>query len=480
MSDGSSRKRIARLRAVAPKNLTPEGANALIQLIDPFHDTDVPPTGFPDFSTDASVVACVEKTVSIQCPASITTGTWDCNIFTLPLLAGTQTASTNPPAWSQSFIPSGLTSAVPAAGTFTPTPVGLNVSTGLDFSTVNYVTCQTGTNCLPSGATQVTPATSGYIDAGQTWTNGNSRIAAGGMEVVNSTAEISQQGAVAYYHMPQVSYDNAIMLPSNSATTNLLGLEKRMRMPPTNIAEAMLLRGTVVRKAKDGGYVPFTFNSSENDFANTKNVVTTLAYTDGPGSRVLTNRPTYSTTTGLFNADASCQNAPLDSNGMYFTGLSLTTSLQLTCRFYIEKVPAPADAALAVLTRPACPYDPVALEWYKRIIRDMPPGTAVADNASGDWWNSLLGIVAKAAPLVGAVLAPFTGGASLAIGGAVSAAAGAAQSYDTARGEIVHKTPSNMPPLPPPPPPVNTQRIRRAPPPPPVTRNRRARAAPAA
>jgi hypothetical protein len=36
--------------------LTPQGKCWLIQALDPFHDTDIPPTGFPDANIGGSIV----------------------------------------------------------------------------------------------------------------------------------------------------------------------------------------------------------------------------------------------------------------------------------------------------------------------------------------------------------------------------------------------------------------------------------------
>jgi hypothetical protein len=427
------------------RQISPTGVNWLTQALDPFHDTDIPPTGFPDFSTDSSIVACIEKTVSISCPASISTGTWDAHIFSLPLMAGTVTTTGNAPAWSVRNEGT-LTAGVGAAFSVTPGVMqGLNNT--MDLSNINYIIQPSGSNTLPTVATAAfTPSAAGWVDCGQTWSNGNSRLVALGFEVANTTAEISKQGAVAYYRCPQAYQDGSIYLSPTSSLGAIVPA-RAIRYPPANLAEAMLLRGTIVREAAEGAYVPVTFSSSVNDFKTRKTVVLGLRYSDQEGYPLLTNAPTFTSTTGLLSNDVSIEEAPFDTCGAYFTGLSLTTTLQLTVRFYVEKVPAPFDSSLVVLSRPAPPYDPIALELYKRVVAQLPPGTRLADNADGDWWNSLLKVVSWAAPMVGTLFAPLTGGASIAIGAGVSAAAKAAADYDSSRGksEVVHKTPSNGP-----------------------------------
>lgn len=436
--------------ALNGRGASEQGINWLSQAVNPFPDVDVPPTGYPDWSTDASIVACVEKTVSISCPASISTGTWDCNIFSLPLLAGTVTSSTSgTPQWSVANETS-PTVAPPTFYQFNPGAMqGLNST--MDFSTVNYCIQPTGSNTLPAvGTANFAPSAFGWLDAGQTWTNGNSRLVALGFEVANTTADLNKQGAVAYYRCPQASQDS-YLLSHPSATLAIPLLVRHYRYPPVNVGEAMLLRGTVVREAQDGAYVPVTMCSSDNDFKTRRGMPLSFRYGDIEGAPIITNIPTVSSTTGQFGDDCSIEEAPFDTCGAYFTGLSLSTTLQLTVRFYVEKVPAPYDSALVVLTRPAPPMDPVALEIYKRIIADLPPGTALADNASGDWWKTICNIVSTAAPILGAVAAPFTGGASLAIGSGIGTAAkGLSQiggkPQPTTSHMVVSRTPTNTTP----------------------------------
>lgn len=423
--------------------------NWLTQAIDPFHDTDIPPTGYPDWSSDASVVGCIERSVSIGAPGGISgTATWDVNICSLPLMAGTYTASApvnNTPVLRTYVQPTGNLLSAPATGTtWTPTPVGLNPA--VDMSTIVYSGVASGNNTFPTASSVITPLSFGFVDAGATWSNGNSRLVAVGFEVANTTAEINKQGSVAYYHCPQSVQTDTIMCPDTTGVLTQTLVQHKIRMPPANLGEAMTLRGSVMREAAEGAYIPVTFSSSVNDFSTAKTAALTLTTTDTNGALLLTTRPSYVLATGTFTADTQIETAPLDTCGAYFSGLSASTTLQLTVRFYVEKVPAPSDSQVVVLTRPACPCDPVALEFYKRIISDMPPGTRLCDNADGDWWNTLLKIAALAAPAIGVIAAPFTGGASIAIGAGIGGALKAAQEYDTSRGkkpEIVHKTPSN-------------------------------------
>lgn len=73
--------------------LTPTGKNWLIQAVDPFHDSEIPHTGFPDLSCSSSVTQCIQVSGNIQCPSAITTGTWDCNIVAWPEVSNVATTT---------------------------------------------------------------------------------------------------------------------------------------------------------------------------------------------------------------------------------------------------------------------------------------------------------------------------------------------------------------------------------------------------
>lgn len=60
--------------------LTDAAVEWLKTALDPFHDTALNCTGYVDCEMGSSVVQTVKSSVTIACPAGITTGTWDCHI----------------------------------------------------------------------------------------------------------------------------------------------------------------------------------------------------------------------------------------------------------------------------------------------------------------------------------------------------------------------------------------------------------------
>lgn len=439
------RQRIAHIkRMLGARAITEDGMRFLAQSVDPFHDEDFPPTGYPDVSTDKSIVACIEKTVSIAAPATITTGTWDCHITSLPLMSGYSTSTNGGTAPTLcSHAEGSLTAAHPAVTAWTSANIPGTVP---DLGPLMIATAQTGSNTYAAVNNFPGPTSFGCLDPGFAYSVGNSRLVSMGFEVANTTSDLYKQGAVAYYRMPQTIQETSIIALTTGTTGPVVPV-RLCRMPPVNLAEAMLLSGTVMREAADGAYVPVTLSESNIPFKTGANKFYGMRYQDSELGAVVDNsNSSYNVLTGAFSVDTRYEEAQVDTCGAYFTGLSLQTTLQVTVRFYVEKIPAPYDTQVVVLTRPAATYDPVALELYKRVLVSLPPGTRLSDNASGDWWRAILKVLSAAAPVIGTVLGPFTGGLSVPIGAGIG---GLAKVIDDnaekkkSSPPLSHPTPSN-------------------------------------
>jgi len=82
-----------------------------------------------------------------------------------------------------------------------------------------------------------------------------------------------------------------------------------------------------------------------------------------------------------------------DQSGAYFTGLSATTTLQVTWIVDVERFPTEQQSDLIVIATPSPAYDNVALEAYAHIMQDMPTGVMQKENGLGDWFMSAVGKV---------------------------------------------------------------------------------------
>jgi len=190
-------ERKATLQAMVSEGvLTPEGKNWLIEVTDPFHDEQIVLNGFPDMNVAASVVQCIKSTQNLKKnTTSITdTGNWDANIVLWPnpnqitdtmLLSNTGTGGTDTNyAWETLPVPTSDMGLFPIGGA------------------TAY--------CVPSGSETYggeVPA-GGYssddltLSLPTTFFDGNTRIIAMGLEVINTTSALHRQGSCIVYRMP--------------------------------------------------------------------------------------------------------------------------------------------------------------------------------------------------------------------------------------------------------------------------------------
>jgi hypothetical protein len=112
---------------------------------------------------------------------------------------------------------------------------------------------------------------------------------------------------------------------------------------------------------------------------------------------------------------------PFDVSGAFFSGLNPNSTLQVTVKYVVERIPSITEPNLLVLTRPPCPFDPMALELYTRVMASLPVGVKVGDNPDGEFWASILDALAAIAPVVGAALTPIAGPIAPALSAAASA-----------------------------------------------------------
>jgi hypothetical protein len=97
--------------------------------------------------------------------------------------------------------------------------------------------------------------------------------------------------------------------------------------------------------------------------------------------------------TSYNGANGLCSTAALNTHGLYFTGLSLQTTLAITLNCFVERFPGPQETDLVVLAKPSPQYDLLALEIYSHALHDMPPGVMVKENGLGEWFADVIGKV---------------------------------------------------------------------------------------
>ncbi len=364
--------------------LSREGRNWLISAVDPFHDTLVKPEGYPDLVTGASVVQMVKQQIQISCPASITSGTWDCQIFNLPWLDDNAAVK----------------------GTFTNTAD----TTLYNGNATQFANPLGGLVCAvapTTGTLDFTNATAlSAISVPESYWVGPSRVISMGFEVTNTTSELYQQGSVTVFRIPQPSrgtrHSHIVMSGTQGTPGTLTGsiaAEWRVK-PPGSLADAQLLPGSRVWHAKEGAYVVCTQSGEGLRDPIAEPILPIMINPADLGPGVVA--PPYATVGSWLGTTAPCKPALVaihdyNLSGAWFSGLSLQTTLTVAFNVLIERFPSQGQRDLVTLATPSPSYDPLALELYSRMIDRMPVGVMVQENGLGDWFA---GTVAEAAPFI--------------------------------------------------------------------------------
>jgi len=207
-----------------------------------------------------------------------------------------------------------------------------------------------------------------------------------------------------------------------------------------NSGTALLLDGSKQWKAKEGAYVVSTMNSEQlpaGPVINTRVVALNSQdsqYVAGTTTCVVIGitstanfliPPTSTTNTINVLQPVGLLDIRFNASGMYFTGLSNSTTLTLNAVYYIEKFPSQNDTDLVVLAKHSCRSDTIARELYSEIIREMPVGVPQRMNGMGEWFADAVSSAADfISPVLSAIPTPMTQG----LGGMVKTAGNVAKS----------------------------------------------------
>lgn len=352
----------------------------------------------PDAYMARGLMQLIKKKYTIGKDAALPAGNWDCNILNLPWVDGQSLYSFNK---YKNMLTGGS-----GAGTATPiigaggiaamqcTANGLMSLNGAAGTSVDYLTLDTE-----------------FLD-------GPCRIVSYGYEITNTTAEIYRQGDVTVYRVPQAQQQRAtVSIASNAAapfTTAAVTFSSELHSRvPLQVGEAQYMVGSRTWAAAEGAYIPLTLSGLDNPVRDSDSSCVIMAM--GPEGQT-TPGFTPVAVTGATDANLSptipyprrCVTAPFNMGGAYFTGLSDQTTLSVTVCWYVERFPTTLQRQLAVIALPPPIYDPLALELYTRMIRDMPVGVMVKENGLGDWFADVVGSIAPFAEgLLSAIPHPY-------------------------------------------------------------------------
>lgn len=432
------------------RTITQEGLNWLTMATDPFHDTELAPTGFPDADSSRSIPQCFVSTTQVVAPPTLSTPTWDAHIFF------------NPISW-QWAAPTEYSTPVPQARY----KVNRN---GLATASFNGVFLQAGYNALslPANFDWINSATAPPGGAASPYglaypkqgSSGQFRLVGCGFEVVNTTPDLYRGGSITVYRTPSSTSTRQIQL--TPATPYFV--QSTVTLPPSSQTEAQLYPSSRTWGAEDGCYVVGTLSGTvcpylvaQPNAVSSIQMMTPDVIQDGTNANT-TNCFMFQ---GLYTEQmARCsQILPYDNHGCVLTGLQPQATLQVTVRYYVERIPTSSNPELVVLTRAPTPYDPVALEIYSRAMAHLPVGVPVDQNPLGEWFNDIMDTISEWGPKVGNALGTIIPGAG-AVGTAIGTAASGLRAINgTAKPKKRPRKPRKKPAVNASPPPSQTQRV---------------------
>jgi len=414
---------------------TQAGEDWLTMALDSFHDYNVPIAGLPDRTNVPTAVQFVKRKVTIVAPPGLTgTQTWDAHVFSLPVLTTYAAQATNGDKIYEDC--EAYVSSAPVA-----------------MGNINVTTMQTGnpTYVQDSFAVWDDPSTA---HVAYSPTDGNKasqiRLIGGAFEVHNDTAELYKNGSVTCYSSTNDWSDTQLAKVGPNTSVSYLGMVKKARYPPVFSTDAALYTDARTWSAADGAYVPIRldldcpsikfrprsqnlpiFQDKESGVpdATTGKMVANGVRINAGGitdGGALTGTIDFSVAggggAGEFDSNGWLE-APCETTGAFFSGLSQETVLTLDIRWLCEIAPTSANPAMLSMCSPSAHYDPRALECYTNCLLKLPPGVPVGMNEKGDFWR----MVIKTAKDVNRIAAPLL--SATPTGAAFSTAANAALAF---------------------------------------------------
>jgi len=434
------------------RQITKEGCDWLKFALDPFHDLQLDDLkGFPDVNTEPTVIVKVRQALEVSKPAGLPADSnWDCHITLSPIDWAKPTGTLDQTPGVTGY---NATARVLPQGSDVgnPRPAGLVQQVGGSFNGHRNLTGRLDglvINSVPASAANggdltYTPGhmpnvpTNGYatqninldqyLDFDDT-DLGVYRLVYSGFEVVNTTAQIHKQGAVTVYeygHSFETSqalapWDNFDTAPQRVTTLESIATNT-FRSPPNSIAEAKIMPGSHTWAAQDGCYCTAKF-ATVNPFqaATNRNYIvqqnmekagsdsgygSTTGASEDMGSFVSpgfcgNTAGTISAPPGVagYYAAPATHFSHMSTPGAYFTGLSPDSTLFVTWRVGLERLPAANKPTFLALAQPSATFDPNALLLYNLIANQLPPGCPQGWNDLGRWFSGIANVAKKVIP----------------------------------------------------------------------------------
>lgn len=350
--------------------VTAEGKRWLKLALDPFPDETRTCGGFPDMVSSKSNVVPFKLAQSIS---NASGQPWDCLIAFNGVLESAKVRTTG-----QTGNKFGAT----GQGVVDYDLGGLQVRTGA-----------VGANLDPT-------TISANLFAG-TPTDRPWRLISSGVEVHNTTSALNKQGAVLCFRQPTVPGDKFTGGITDAAVTSVAPVTvMSMTKLPQNLADVQNIPDSTNWAAEEGAYIVFAMDGPTNPvnyYPEATGMSPAPRYQDNAGQIYFPQISGASPNQVIANSTNSF--VPFNNCGMFFTGLSPTTTLELCWHLVIEEFPPPTDRTLMALSDPSAAYDPEALVLYARALRQLPIAVRISENGLGTFFlEAAKSIASWAAP----------------------------------------------------------------------------------
>jgi len=404
-------KRTARYDAMMTKiaastGMEPTSRDSVIANLDPFHDSELDPLGWPDLTTSPSIMQCLKQTVTIAAPSGIAVGAlWDCHIWNSGYFNSTSYPEVSPGNLSNIL--------AYRANSVNPTFIDNIAATssngaGNALYGINIWSQPANANASPFTQAQNLPLgfQMQHMHVDPRLNRGAARVFASGLEVHNTTSQLNVQGSVLVYRQPlddnafkstiNIINQNTVTVAGGGGGTVSVISPSAMEViftpsPPVSPAAALLLKGSRQWEAKDGSYqVHGLHNVQLPCSGSTFTLPSYYQLTPQDATQYTVSLDTNVFAANNFNVATQQFYTEFDTSGAWYTGLSQSTTLTLNWNVYIERFPTQLDIDLVLLARPSPTYDVKALEFISICSRLLPPGVMVSDNGTGDWFADLI------------------------------------------------------------------------------------------
>lgn len=346
------------------------GDEWLKETLDPYPDEPRKCEGYPDTVNGPSVVQKLKYKQTVTSTGGVV---WDAHVFF--------------DAWDNN-VPMYITNAEGG-----PNVALSAVGQIASFSTggLNVLTGPTGTALgLPNYSINL-PIPDSYFN------NGKTRVIAKAFEVTNTTSILNKQGAVTTYRSPAKKVIRPFWIQKNLAVPGNIGnvVNGVIRyLVPSTVTPVLNLDDTEVFSAAEGCYCVSTLSDpviEPQDY--TDSLTPVFSDSSSTAGQVFAPLISANTSGNTFNTPGVFP-GKFNLSGAFFTGLSPTTSLEVTVHYLLERFVNENNLDLVVMTSKSPSFDPAALELYSRAAAYLPTGVPVGANADGDWIKNIADVLA--------------------------------------------------------------------------------------